>query len=110
MNERLVVAGKQQPARLLLKAHGPFKRIDCVPSPGVRVQVVHQVPAADNENAFFPQGRQALTNFVVKRGRLGLVNAQLNDGNVSLGIDMTQHRPRPMVQSPALIQFDRERR
>ena len=47
-------------------------------SPGVSVEIVNQVPAADNQNAFASQGRESLADFKVEGCRLGFVDAELD--------------------------------
>ena len=42
----------EQPTRLRLEPHGPIERFLHVPAPRVRVQVVHEVAAADDQHAF----------------------------------------------------------
>jgi hypothetical protein len=67
------------------------------------MKVVDKVAAADDEDALLPQWRKALADFMVEGRRLGFVNAELNYGNVCLRVHVAQHRPRPVIQSPAFI-------
>lgn len=43
-------------------------------------------------------------------GRLRFVDAQLHDGNISLRIGMHEHRPSPVIESPSVVEGDRQRR
>src|SRR4029077_5959186 len=86
-----VVAALEQAAGILLEAHGPSEGINRMLSPGVGVEVVHEVATADNEDAFLAQPGQALADVVVEAGGTSFVDAELNDGDVSLGIDVTEH-------------------
>lgn len=44
-----------------------------------------------------------------KEWRLRFVNAQLHDGNVSLWINVAEHRPSAMVETPAFVNSHRQR-
>jgi hypothetical protein len=46
---------------------------------------------------------------VVKLRSLRLVYAQLHNGNVGLGEDVSEYRPRTVIESPATIKPDRNR-
>jgi hypothetical protein len=72
------------------------------------MQIVHDVAAADDENALLPEGRKALADFVVERGWLSLVDAELHYRNIGVRIHMAQHRPRAVVESPAFIESHRQ--
>jgi hypothetical protein len=61
-DEWAVVAALQEAADFLFEANGPVEGIDGVLSPSVGVEVVHQVAAADDENAFLAQRGQALSD------------------------------------------------
>jgi hypothetical protein len=41
----------------------------------------------------------------MNRRGLGLVDAELHDGNVGGRIDVLQYRPRAMIESPRMIKF-----
>ena len=81
-NQGSVLAGEQQLTYSLLERNRPLVRFLRVLSPCVCVQVVDDVPAADDENALVPEGRYALADFIVERWGLGLVNAELHDRNI----------------------------
>ena len=68
------------------------------------MKVVDEVAAARNEDALFPQGRKALADFVVEGRRLGFVNAELDDRNISSRVHVAQHGPRAMVEAPPFVQ------
>src|SRR5438132_1026009 len=103
-----VLASQKQLARLLLKAHGPVKRSYRMTTPGVRVQVVHKVAAADYQNAFVTQRRQTFTNFVMKLRRLGFINAELHNSRVSIRKNVAKYRPGAVIQTPTVIEFHRQ--
>ena len=71
------------------------------------MQVVHQVAATEDENAFLTQRRQSLGGLVVLGGILGFVDAQLHDRDVGLRKGMHEYGPGSVVQPPALVQLDR---
>jgi hypothetical protein len=50
-----------------------------------------------------------LANFVVKRGRLRFINAELNHWNIGLWIDVAQNRPSTVVETPAVVATPRHR-
>src|SRR5579864_5141172 len=81
-----------------------------MPPPSIRMQVVDDVAAADDQNSFFAQWSESLTDFIVKRRGLSLINAQLHNRNVCLRIYMTQDCPRAMVQTPAFVKSHQQRR
>jgi hypothetical protein len=64
------------------------------------MEVVYEIAASQNENAFFPQCRETLAYFVVERRWLHLINAELNHWNISLRIDVVQNRPGAVVETP----------
>jgi len=79
IDERIVFAGHHHLPGFLLEANRPIVGIGHVASPGVSVEIVNQVPAADNQNAFASQGRESLADFKVEGCRLGFVDAELHD-------------------------------
>ena len=54
------------------------------------MQVVYDVAAPDDEHALVAQDGEALRRLVVKLRAFGLVNAQLHDGHVRAGEDVTE--------------------
>ena len=89
-DERGVVAREEKCAHALLETHGPVERLDRMTAPGVCVQVVDDVAATHDEHALVAQRREALRRLVVKLRAFGLVNAQLHDGHVRAGEDVTE--------------------
>src|SRR5215467_2351696 len=80
-----------------------------MPSPCVGVQIVYEVTAPDDQHSLGSERRQPLADLIVKRGRSGLVDAQLDDGDIRRWVRVTQHGPRAMVESPRRIQGDGQR-
>ena len=70
VHQGLVVACQQQTFGLGLEADRPLIGIRHVRAPCVRVEVVHQIAASDDEDAFGPQRGQLPANFIVERGQL----------------------------------------
>ena len=89
------------------ETHGPIEGLNIVPAPRVRVQIVDEITAANHENSFFTQKGEMPAEFVMKLGRLGLIDAELHHRNVGFRKDVAEHRPRSMIESPALIQSNR---
>ena len=52
---------------------------------------MHDVAAAEDQNAFFSKERQTLADLVVERRWLRFINAELNYWNISLWIDVAQN-------------------
>ena len=77
-----------------------------MPSPRVGVQIVNEVAAAHDEDAFVAQRRETLADVVVKIRRLHFVDAELHHWNSGVGHHMTEHRPRPVIESPMFVGFD----
>jgi len=73
VDQRGVILGEEQFADSVLKRNCPVIRLGRVTSPSIRMQIVYDVATAEDENAFFSQLRQAFTDLVVKRGRLGFI-------------------------------------
>src|SRR5690242_9595081 len=88
IHEGLVLSGEKQLADSSFKRDRPIVRLRCMLSPSIGVQVVHDVAAAEHENTFFSQDRQALAEFVVDRGWLCFINAKLNYWNIGLRVDV----------------------
>jgi len=65
--------------------------LDAMLAPGVGVQIVHQVAAADDQNPFLTQGCESLPESVMKDRRLRFVDAQLHDRDIGLREDVTKH-------------------
>src|SRR5438093_6039148 len=109
-DQRGIVASKHQLAGALLESQRPVERLDRMSSPGEGVQVMHDVPAANEENILLAQCAQPLAGLVVKLRRLRLVDAELYDWNVRLRKDVTENRPRSVIEAPVLIELDVDRR
>jgi len=54
IHERLVLSGEEHLADSSFKRDRPIVRLRRVASPSIGMQVVHDVAAAKDENAFFP--------------------------------------------------------
>jgi hypothetical protein len=72
------------------------------------MEIMDEVTAADDEDAFLPQGRNALADFVVVRRGLSFANAQLNDWNIRVRVRVAQNRPRAVVEPPPFIEPHRQ--
>ena len=44
----------------------------------------------------------------MERGGFCLVNAELYDWNIGMGINMSQYRPCAMIETPSLVQRNRQ--
>jgi hypothetical protein len=64
--------------------------------PGIRVGIVNNVSTPRDRDALLTQRCAPLANLVVEGWRSGFVTAQLYDGNVSLWINVAEHRPSAM--------------
>jgi hypothetical protein len=64
---------------------------------------VHDIAAAHQQYAAFPQFRELRAELEVMFGRLGGIDRELYDGDVSVGECMDQHRPRPVIQPPTIV-------
>lgn len=100
INERFVVTGGNQLPSLRIKAHRPIERLNIVPAPGIGVKIMYEVSASHYQDAFVAKRGKLLSEFVMKRRRLSLVDRELNDRNISIRKDMYEHRPRSMVEAP----------
>ena len=78
-------------------------------APCIGVQIVNEIAASDNQNALVAQRRELSAYIEMKGGRLSLVDAKLDDRNVSSRIDMAKHRPCAVVQTPGVVQLNGQR-
>ena len=76
-----------------------------MPTPSIGMKIVHEVAAADDQHAFIPQRRKLLADLKMKRRGLGLVDAELYNGNIGGGINMPQHGPCAVIESPGIIEL-----
>ena len=76
-----------------------------VASPGVSVQVVNKISAANYEYAFVAKRGYPFADFVMKFWRLCFVNTQLHNGDVRLRVNMTEHRPCAVIESPSVVRW-----
>src|SRR6185295_6061153 len=74
VNERIKLAVNHQLACDSFKTYGPVVRLRCVHAPGVSVQVVDQVAAANDQDLFFTQWSQTFSDLKVKTRRLRLID------------------------------------
>ena len=74
------------------------------------MEIVNDIAAAHNQDAFFAQRGEFLADLEVEKGRLGFVNAELHDGNVGNRIHMAKHRPCAMIKAPRFVQLNRQGR
>src|SRR5690242_21005400 len=82
LHEWLNVACEHHLLRLALEANRPIVRIARMPTPGVGVEIVHEVAASDDQDAFAPQRCEPSANLKMKCSGLSLVDAELHDRNL----------------------------
>ena len=82
--------------------HRPIVRLVVVHT-GPDAQIVNQIAGSQDQHAASSQGRQVLSQFVVKRRWFAVVDAQLNDWNVGLRKHVFQHDPGAVIESPLRI-------
>ena len=59
---------------------------------------MHKVSAARDKDAFVPQRSESIAEFEMEGRRLRLVNAELDNRDRGVVIDMAKHGPRPVIQ------------
>ena len=74
----------------------------------VKHQIVHHVAAAEDQDAFVTQGREPPANFEMVSRWPANIDAELHDGNTSLGVGFAQHGPGAVIQPPGLVLDDRQ--
>ena len=109
VHQRFVVAPQHQFAHPRLETQRPVERLGRMPAPGIGMQVVHDVAAADQQDALVAQRPQQPAQPVVERRRLRLVDGKLHHRHVGGGKHMAQHRPGAAVQSPRKIRAHLQR-
>src|SRR5687768_4147830 len=102
IDERFVVACGEEFRRPRLESQGPIVRLQVLLTPAVSVEVVHYVAAPYDEHALVAQGGEVTGKVVMILGRLRFVDGELHDGNVRFGEDVTEHRPRAVIEAPML--------
>ena len=75
IHEWIVISRRHQRPCRFLKPQSPVERLARLVSPCVRVKIVNQVPAANNEDVLIPERSQPLCKLVMKLGGLRLINA-----------------------------------
>src|SRR5262249_54376303 len=91
----------------LLETDRPVEGTGLVASPRVEAQVVHDVAAPEDQDAFVAQRSELPAQLVVEGGRLRGVDRELYDGNVRPGVRVPQDRPRAVVEPPRVLEPDR---
>ena len=89
-------------AHVGVEALGPVEAAVAV-RPVDPAQVVHHVAAAEDEDALLAQRRETRPQIEVVGQRRGRMDRQLNDRHVGRGEDVCQHRPRPVIEAPAVL-------
>src|SRR5690349_16936710 len=103
-DERPVFTGQDHLPGRTFEPDGPIVGIARVLSPGIRMEIVDEIPAADDEHTFFAQRRKSTADLKVEYGRLGFVDAELHDRHVGVGIYMAEDRPRSVIQAPGRVE------
>jgi hypothetical protein len=65
------------------------------------VEIVDQVSAARDQDAFSAQLGKHPTDLEMKGRRLGLIDTELDDRDIGIGIDVAKHGPSPVIEPPA---------
>src|SRR6185437_13784086 len=89
---------------------GPVVGFLRMSAPGIGVQVMDQVTAAQDEDALVAQRRQPSAYLEMVRRGLRLIDAQLNHRHIRIGIHMAKHGPCAMIETPGGIERHRKRR
>src|SRR6202047_5536521 len=63
-----------------------------------------EVPASDNEHAVTPQFCKFPANLEMERRRPRLVDAELYDRHIGRGVDVLQHGPRTVIETPRIVE------
>src|SRR5579872_465041 len=75
-------------------------------SPRIRVEVVHQIAAADDQHTFLAQHGKLAADLEMERGWLDLIDAELHDGCTRVGVHVTQHGPCSVIEPPRGVEPD----
>src|SRR5579862_3972806 len=100
IDESLGLTGQHDRFRLFFEPARPFVWSGHVSAPGVRMKIVNQIAAADNQDIFGTQQRESSSNLEMKNRWLRFIDAQLNHGNVGLGEHVAEHKPSSVIQCP----------
>ena len=69
---------------------------------------MYHIPTSHNQNSFVPLRRKFSTDFEMEGSGLVLINAQLHDWNVGGGIGVTQNGPGAVIETPRILQRNRQ--
>lgn len=94
----MVIRGQR--ASCLIEPHGPVKWLDLRIAPRIRSQIVDNVSAAYDQHILVAERRQFFAKFMMEAGRPVAVDRELNDGDISVGMNMAQHGPRSVIEPP----------
>ncbi len=53
---------------LFLESHRPIKNLNPMVTPGIGVQIVNNIAATDDQNAFLSKGREPFAYFIMESG------------------------------------------
>src|SRR5690348_7166210 len=74
-----------------------------MPTPGIGMEVVHDVAAADQQDTFVAQRRQPFPEFMVESGGLCFVDTKLHHRYIGMRKDVAQHGPRAVIEPPGKV-------
>jgi hypothetical protein len=98
IHQRLMFSAQQNLPGTIFKTHRPIVWLGHVASPGIGMEVVNQVAAADDQYTFITKFGKSTSDFEMKYRRLCFIDAELYHRNIRLRIHMTKYRPRPVIQ------------
>src|SRR6476661_7029534 len=100
VDKRLEITAFNYRSGRILETKRPVERFRVALAPGISVQIVNQVAAADYKHAFVAKRCEFLAEFEMKFRRTRFVDAQLNDRHIRLREDMVQNGPRTVIEAP----------
>src|SRR5438067_3239396 len=106
---RFEIARLDERADPALELDRPLVRILRVLAPGVGVEVVDHVARAEHQHLLVAQRSEPSRELEVLLRRQRLVDAELDDGDVGLRVEVHEERPRAVIEAPARVHLHRSR-
>ena len=78
-------------------------------APCIGMEIVHEIAAANDQDALVPKGRKLFADLKMEGRGLGFVDTGLHDRNVGSGINVSKHGPCAVIQAPGIIELHGQR-
>ena len=87
----------------IFKPNSPVESCSLLIFPIISTKVVNNIAASDNQHPLVPKRLKKPADLIMKLWSLSFINAELNNRNICIRIEMAQHCPHAMVKTPVSI-------